>query len=238
MGERWYTTVVITRRDLIVAGATSGLILGVGGAPVQAAPAAPGEPTILDEATFRAHIATGPSVRHRQMIGAARNNDGAALQFAVNTLNGFANGWHEPAGSVQVVVVLFGSSCTLGLDDTAWKAHHLGDIVRSVKSDFLSVDAAQGNPWSHASTTLAPTADKSVPALLQRGVKIFVCNTALGEISTRIVAAGYAAGAADAFAVQKGLQMHVLPGCEIVPAGISAVSVLQESGYTFFTAAL
>ena len=207
-------------------------------APAQAAPAGSGEAVILDEAAFKAHIATGPAVRHKQMIGAARNNDGAALQFAVNTLNGFANGWHEPAGSAQIVVVLFGSACTLGLDDVAWKNHHLADIVRTVKSDFLTADATQGNPWSQPSSTLAATADRSVPALLKRGVKIFVCNTALGEISNRIVAAGHAGGAADAFAVQKTLQQHVLPGCEIVPAGISAVSVLQESGYTFFSAAL
>jgi intracellular sulfur oxidation DsrE/DsrF family protein len=210
------------RGNFLVAGATS--VLAAGAAPAAAAPAAAGTVsasaagTILDEAAFRARIATGTGVRHRQAIGAARVNDGAAYQFAVNTLNG--------------------SAAVLGLDDAAWHDHKLADLVRTFKGDWLTPDAAQGNPWSHASTTLAPTADKSIPALLKRGVMVFICNTALGEISNRIVAAGNANGVGDAFAVQASLRKHAVPGTDIVPAGISSVSVLQESGYTYFSAAL
>jgi intracellular sulfur oxidation DsrE/DsrF family protein len=224
------------RSQFMVTGATSALAAGaIAAGPVAAAP---GDGSILDEAAFRARIATGPGVKHRQAIGAARVNDGAAYQFAVNTLNGFANGWHEPAGSAQIAVVLFGSAAVLGLDDAAWRDHKLADLVHAFKGDWLTVDAAQTNPWAHASATLAPAADRSIPALLKRGVLIFICNTALGEISNRIVAAGNAAGAGDAFAVQANLRKHAVPGTDIVPAGISAVSVLQESGYTYFSAAL
>jgi intracellular sulfur oxidation DsrE/DsrF family protein len=219
-------------------GATTALALGASRAAFAADPAPSGNGTILDEAAFRARIATGPGVRHRQAIGAARVNDGAAYQFAVNTLNGFATGWNEPAGSAQIAVVLFGSAAVLGLDDAAWRDHKLADLVRAFKGDWLTADAAQGNPWSHASATLAPTADRSIPALLKRGVMVFICNTALGEISNRIVAAGNANGVGDAFAVQAGLRKHAVPGTDIVPAGISSVSVLQESGYTYFSAAL
>jgi intracellular sulfur oxidation DsrE/DsrF family protein len=237
------------RGNFLVAGATSVVAVGAAPAAVAVAPAAAAPAavvaapasaagTILDEAAFRARIATGTGVRHRQAIGAARVNDGAAYQFAVNTLNGFATGWNEPAGSAQIAVVLFGSAAVLGLDDAAWHDHKLADLVRTFKGDWLTPDAAQGNPWSHASTTLAPTADKSIPALLKRGVMVFICNTALGEISNRIVAAGNANGVGDAFAVQASLRKHAVPGTDIVPAGISSVSVLQESGYTYFSAAL
>ena len=77
-----------TRSDFLAASAVSALALGATGAPVSASAG-----TILDEAAFRAHIAS--AAKHRQAIGAARVNDGSVFQFAVNTLNGFQIGWNE-----------------------------------------------------------------------------------------------------------------------------------------------
>jgi intracellular sulfur oxidation DsrE/DsrF family protein len=219
-----------TRTEFLAAGAGAAVAAGAP-AVVAAAP-----PVILDEAGFKARIAS--RAQHRQAIGAARVNDAAALQFAVNTLNGFENGWNEPASNVQIAVVLFGSSVVLGLDDTAWRAHHIAELVRKFQGDWLTPEAAQGNPWSRTAANAGPRGDRSVPALLARGVKIFLCNTALGEIANRIVAAGYGAGVTDPFAIQAHLRERALPGAEIVPAGISSVAVLQENGYTYFSAAL
>ncbi|HEX3549654.1 MAG TPA: hypothetical protein VHT53_04725 [Candidatus Elarobacter sp.] len=222
-----------TRREVLVAGIGAAVAAAAAGAPAQAA-AAP----ILDEAAFVARIRSG--AKHKQAIGAARVNDAAALQFAVNTLNGFQSGWNEPASNVEIAVVLFGSACVLGLDDTAWQAHKIADIVRKFPGEWLTPEASQGNPWSHlAGTTAGPRGDRSIPALVARKVRIAVCNTALGEIANRIVAAGTTAGAGtDAFAIQAHLREHILPGCDVVPAGISSVAVLQENGYTYFSAAL
>jgi intracellular sulfur oxidation DsrE/DsrF family protein len=221
-----------TRNEFLAATAASGIVIAATGTPARAATG-----TILDEAALVARIASG--AKHRQAIGAARVNDGAALQFAVNTLNGFENGWKEPASNVQIAVVLFGSAATLGLDDTAWRDHKIADLVKKFQGDWLTADASQGNPWSHAGASVGPRGDRSVPALLARGVRIIVCNTALGEIANRIVAAGYTAGAGnEANAIQAHLREHALPGTDIVPAGISSVAVLQENGYSYFSAAL
>jgi len=225
-----------TRRDLLIAGAGAAVAASAAGAAAQAAPAQSGHAVILDEAAFVARIRSG--AKHRQAIGAARVNDGAALQFAVNTLNGFSSGWNEPVANVQIAVVLFGSAVVLGLDDAAWQSHGLADIVKKFAGDWFTADTSHGNPWSHAAANAGPRGDRSIPALVARNVRIAVCNTALGEIANRIVAAGTAAGAGDAFAVQAQLREHVLPGCDIVPAGISSVAVLQENGYTYFSAAL
>jgi intracellular sulfur oxidation DsrE/DsrF family protein len=221
-----------TRREILLAGAGAAIAAAAAPQPSSAATGAP----ILDEAAFVARIKSG--AKHRQAIGAARVNDAAALQFAVNTLNGFQNGWNEPPANVQIAIVLFGSACVLGLDDTVWQAHHLAELVRKFQGDWLTADATNANPWSHAAANAGPRGDRSVPALVARGVKIAVCNTALGEVANRIVAAGYGGGAADAFAVQAHLREHVLPGCDVVPAGISSVAVLQENGYSYFSAAL
>ncbi len=73
-------------------------------------------------------------------------NDGSVFQFAVNTLNGFENGWNEPAANVQIALVLYGSACTLGLDDTAWRAHKLADIVKRVPNEWLNARRVGAQP--------------------------------------------------------------------------------------------
>lgn len=219
-----------TRSDFLAASALTALAAGA--APALAAAA---EGTLLDEAAFAGSIKT--SAKHRQAIGAVRVNDAACLQFAVNSLNGFTTGWKEPAANVQLAVVLAGSAVMIGLDDAAWKSYHLGELLKRFTSEFTSADGSQGNPWAHASTTLPPGADRSMPALAARGVHLILCNTALGEVANRIVAAGFGEGA-DVFAMQARLRTHALPGTKIVPAGISALVVLQENGYAYYSAAL
>jgi len=222
-----------TRTEFLVASAAGAVALDTTTAAASAADA-----TILDETTFVARIRSG--AKHRQVIGAARADDGAVLQFAVNTLNGFQNGWHEPAANVQIAIVIAGSAVTLGLDDEAWRTFKLIDIVHG-RNDSVPAEFAQGNPWSHPNSALTPATDRSIPALLARNVKIFCCNTALGDVANRIVAARKAAGNANPgnpSELQAELRNHVLPGLGIVPAGISSIAVLQENGYTYFGAAL
>ena len=87
-----------TRTEFLAASAAGAIAVG---ATVRPAPA---DATMLDEATFVARIRSG--AKHRQVIGAARADDGAVLQFAVNTLNGFESGWHEPSANVQIAIVI------------------------------------------------------------------------------------------------------------------------------------
>lgn len=223
-----------TRTEFLAATAIGAVAIGASVVPAAAA----ADATILDEAAFIARIRSG--AKHRQVIGAARADDGAVLQFAVNSLNGFESGWHEPSANVQIAIVIAGSAVTLGLDDEAWRTFKLLDVIRARK-DSLPNEFAQGNPWSHATAGTAPTADHAIPALLARGVKIFCCNTALGGIANGIVAARHADGnpnPGNPYDVQSELRSHVIAGCAIVPAGISSLAVLQENGYTYFSAAL
>jgi intracellular sulfur oxidation DsrE/DsrF family protein len=222
---------MIRRGDFITTGAVAALAAGAVGAT--GAPAHAADNAILDEAAFTARIRS--SAKHRQLIAAPRVADGAPLQFVINTLNGFHTAWHESDANVQIALVLYGSAVTIGLDDEAWRTYKLAEIVKKVQQEFLTVDASQGNPWSHAAAGRG--GDRSVPALIGRGVRIIVCNTALGDMANRIVAAGYNAGE-DAFAVQAKLRARALPGTDIVPAGISSIAVMQENGYSFFGAAL
>jgi intracellular sulfur oxidation DsrE/DsrF family protein len=219
------------RSEFLTAGAVAALAAGV--VEAAGAPASAADNAVLDEAAFVARIRS--SAKHRQLIAAPRVDDGAPLQFVINTLNGFHTAWHEPDANVQIALVLYGSAVTIGLDDDAWRTYKLAEIVKKVQQEFLTVDASQGNPWSHAAPGRG--GDRSVPALIARGVRIILCNTALGDVANRIVAAGYNAGD-DAFAVQAKLRARALPGTDIVPAGISSVAVLQENGYSFFSAAL
>ena len=226
-----YRGFMTRRSEFLTAGAVAALAAGAVGAA--GTPATAADNAILDEAAFVARIRS--SAKHRQLIAAPRVDDGAPLQFVINTLNGFHTAWHESDANVQIALVLYGSAVTIGLDDEAWRTYKLAEIVKKVQQEFLTVDASQGNPWSH--TAAGRGGDRSVPALLARNVRIILCNTALGDVANRIVAAGYNAGD-DAFAVQAKLRARALPGTDIVPAGISSVAVLQENGYSFFSAAL
>jgi len=219
------------RSEFLAAGTVAALATGAVGAA--GTPASAADNAILDEAAFVARMRS--SAKHRQLIAAPRVDDGAPLQFVINTLNGFQTAWREPEANVRIALVLYGSAVTIGLDDEAWRTFKLAEIVKKVQQEFLTVDASQGNPWSHPAPGRG--GDRSVPALIARGVRIILCNTALGDVSNRIVAAGYNDGA-DAFAVQAKLRARALPGTDIVPAGISSVAVLQENGYSFFSAAL
>jgi intracellular sulfur oxidation DsrE/DsrF family protein len=222
----------MTRRsEFLTAGAVAALAAGAVGAA--GTPANAADNAVLDEGAFVARIRS--SAKHRQLIAAPRVADGGPLQFVVNTLNGFHTAWHEPDANVQIALVLYGSAVTIGLDDEAWRSYKLAEVVKKVQQEFLTVDASQGNPWSHAAPGRG--GDRSVPALLARNVRVILCNTALGDVANRIVAAGFNAGD-DAFAVQAKLRARALPGTDIVPAGISSVAVLQENGYSFFSAAL
>ena len=219
------------RSEFLAAGTVAALAAGAVGAAV--APASAADNAVLDEAAFVARIRS--SAKHRQLIAAPRVDDGAPLQFVINTLNGFHTAWHESDAGVQIALVLYGSAVTIGLDDEAWRTYKLAEIVKKVQQEFLTVDASQGNPWSHPAPGRG--GDRSVPALVARGVRIILCNTALGDMANRIVAAGYNGGD-DAFAVQAKLRARALAGTDVVPAGISSVAVLQENGYSFFSAAL
>ncbi len=114
-----------TRTEFLAASAAGAIALGATGTPAAA------DAAILDEAAFVARIRSG--AKHRQAIGAARADDGAVLQFAVNSLNGFESGWHEAAANVQIAIVIAGSAVTLGLDDEAWRTYKLLDIVHGRK---------------------------------------------------------------------------------------------------------
>ncbi|HZO92852.1 MAG TPA: hypothetical protein VFB22_03705 [Candidatus Baltobacteraceae bacterium] len=227
-----------TRKGFLAAGAavawTAGAASALAGAGAPAAAGAQGG-AIIDEASFVARIRD--RARHRQAIGAVRVNDGAVLQFAVNSLNGFESGWGETPAAVHIAIVLAGSAVTIALDDEAWQHHHLADVVHGVANEFLSLKAP-GNPFAHVNSALGPNADKSVPALQLRGVAFFACNTALGDVANRVMAAGNGGDAPNATALQAHLRTHVLPGVTVVPAGISALAVLQENGYSYYSAAL
>jgi len=228
-----------TRKGFLATGAAAAWAAGAAGAAAgfaaSPAPAAAQSADVIDLRAFVERIRTG--ARHRQAIGTVRIADGAALQFAVNSLNGFESGWGEPPANVHLAVVLAGSAVAIALDDEAWRVHRLADVVHSVKNEFFTASAAE-NPFAHASSTLGANADHSVPALQLRGVAFFACNTALGGLANGIMAAGNGAGAPNAATLQGQLRRHLLPGIVAVPAGIAALAVLQENGYTYYSAAL
>jgi intracellular sulfur oxidation DsrE/DsrF family protein len=207
--------------------ASSAAALALASAPVQA------QTPVLGEDAFRRRL--GTAAKHREVIVASRVDDGAVLQYAVNALNGFEMGWGEGPNAAAIALILGGSAAVIGLDDAAWTTYRFPDLIRTYANDFIVADGTRGNPFARANPDALPAADRAVPALLKRGVKIFVCNTALGDLSRRLVSQGQAK---DWEALRNALRAHVLPGLDVVPAGVAALGVAQEAGYNYVSASL
>ncbi len=84
------------------------------------------------------------------------------------------------------------------------------------------------NPFYHAKPSQADQ-DNSVETLSRRGVNFLVCNNALHAF-TQFIAAGERLEPAD---VYNDFLRNLVPGAVLVPAGVAAIVLAQEAGFTF-----
>lgn len=178
--------------------------------------------------------------RHRQVFLASRPN-GNVLSYMRNALNGFQFGWNEPAGSLHAVAVVNGMATTLGLSDQIWSRYRLADVLSRMNAPLPAGLAHDRNPWLRAPGGLvrddraieAPfNQDRSIETLQRRGCDFLVCDTALGTVAQMI--ATYQGG--NVAAIHRELAGSLIPGAQLVPAGVATVAALQEERFTLYDA--
>jgi len=204
---------------------TAFLAAGVAGAALLAA-ASPA--LAADEA---ASLETIESVlhrpaRHKQVIAAPKINAGAALRYAGNSLNAFDIAFKQP-GSLHVACVFYGSSIFYCANDALWGKYSLFDVLDAVADPLPLLVHTPANPFLHPRP--GSERDFSVETLMKRGVTFFVCNNALHELSSQI--ARIQKLAPDA--VYEDFHRNLAPGSIVVPAGVAALVLAQEAGFTF-----
>jgi intracellular sulfur oxidation DsrE/DsrF family protein len=225
-----------TSRASFLAAGTAGAALIAAAGPVSAAV----PPGVADRAALES-VLHRPA-KHKQVIATSKVDGGACLRFAVNTLNAFQFAYGEGPGSVHSACVFYGSSLFIAANDTLWGRYQLFDVLDNVGDSLPSVVHTPQNPFLRAHSSLRASDspddlrgfyhDPSVEALTRRGVSFFVCNNALTEASRQIAVVQKA----DAHNVYDDFRHNLVPGAIIVPAGVAAVALAQEAGFTFLPA--
>lgn len=143
-----------------------------------------------------------------------------------NSMNAFEFSLGQGPGSLATLAILTGGSVAYSLSDAIWQKYHLG----------AALGLAPTNVY-YAARSLRRTAspddpagiyqDWSAQAVMHRGGAFMVCHNALTAV------AGLAAskGGGEPAAVLADFKAHLLPGFQIVPAGVAATQLALEHGW-------
>jgi intracellular sulfur oxidation DsrE/DsrF family protein len=223
-----------SRATFLTAGATGATLIAT------AAPAFAASPGVADLASLETLLHR--PAKHKQVIAAPKIGGGAPLRYAVNTMNAFQFAYAEGARSVHVVCVFYGPALFIAAGDALWGRYRLFDVLDQSGDPLPAMLHTPQNPFLHARSSLrasdAPDDvrgfyhDLSVAALSRRGVSFLICDNALQEMSRQVGAAEKA----DPQSVYNDFRRNLVPGAMVVPAGVAAVALAQEAGFTFLPA--
>lgn len=131
--------------------------------------------------------------------------------------------------SLATLGIVMGPAITLALDDATWKKYGIGDALKLAPTNVYY----KAHSLKYTGSPDAPDSiyqDWSAEAILHRGGTFMVCHNAM------TFAAGMIAQKAGSSpqAVLSDFERHVLPGFQIVPAGVAMVQLAQQHGWTLF----
>lgn len=208
------------RRSFIATLVAATAAVGLG---KQATPAAAAEGGGTD---FQAWLDTIPG-KYRQVYDAPSPNNGFALTWSHVFLMTGAEGYNVPESELGVVVVLRHSAIPIAMQDDVWAKYKLGEFSRI--NDPATKAPAVRNPFANIKPGDLPLPEAALEKLIARGVRVAVCGTAIHFQSMRIA---QQAGLAHE-AVKKDFLAAVIPGVQVVPSGVLAVSGAQSKGCTY-----
>jgi intracellular sulfur oxidation DsrE/DsrF family protein len=192
----------------------------------------------FDTAAFHHAVETHAEVRQVWDAGELRPTILGAVK---NSLNGLQFGFGVAPSDTAVAFVAHSRSNLMLYDNGVWERYRLGDLFE-VKDPNGNVIASNIFAISHATAQMADPGDvrsfyqdASIVTLQRRGVRFFICNTALVEQAYAIVNARDAGGS-SVDDVARDLREHLLPGVMLVPSGVATVAYLQSRyRYTYAT---
>lgn len=147
-----------------------------------------------------------------------------------NSMNAHEFSFAFGRGSLATLGVLMGPSVVLGLNDAMWKKYAFG----------RAFNIASTNAYYHATSDLQFSAQPDDPrgiyqdwtaqAVLHRGGAFMVCHNAMTFVASIFAAKSHQ----PTEAVLHDFERNMLPGFAIVPAGVAAVQLAQQHGWTLF----
>jgi intracellular sulfur oxidation DsrE/DsrF family protein len=166
--------------------------------------------------------------RRKTLIAATRIDRGASMHHAVNVMNAFEYTYGEGAGALHVAAVFYGSALFYAVNDDVWGRYHLFDVLDQASDGLPQMLHTPQNPFLRANAAEGRN-DASIETLMRRGLTVIVCNTAMHTITRTIAEMQHV----DERRVYEDFLQNLVPGTLVVPAGVAAIVLAQEAGYTY-----
>jgi intracellular sulfur oxidation DsrE/DsrF family protein len=158
--------------------------------------------------------------KHKMVFDAPEVNSGMPVIWPRVWLNGNNENYGTKDTDNSAVVILRHAAIPLAMKDELWAKYQLGEVFAIKEGEA----AATKNVF--AKVMPLPLPGTGVEALLASGVMFGVCNVALTVYSGMVAQKT----GMDAAAVKADWVAGLLPGIQVVPSGVLAVSRTQEKG--------
>ncbi len=217
---------MMPRREFLGGMAATAAALGIGGfeASELVGNAHAADPRAMTQ--FQSWLENIPG-RYRQVYDAPSANNGFALIWSHIFLLTGAQGYNVAESELGVVVVLRHSAIPIAFRDEAWEKYRLGEYFKI--NDPSTKAAALRNPFAHIRPGDMPVPEAALEKLVERGVRVAVCNAAIHFQSMRMAKQL----GVEHDEVKQDWIRAVWPGVEIVPSGVLAINGAQSKGCSY-----
>ena len=164
--------------------------------------------------------------RHRQVYDMPEVNGGFGLAWSWVFLVTGAKGYGVPESDLGVVVILRHDALPLAFKDDVWAKYKLGELLH-IEDPDTKAPAVRNPYW--AKPGALPLPEAGLEKLIERGVKVGVCQMAL-TFRSGMVAKKLGLKHED---VMKEWTDAVYPGITIVPSGVLALNGAVSRGCVY-----
>jgi len=161
--------------------------------------------------------------KHKMIFDAPEPNSGMPVVWPRVWLNGNNENYGTRDAENSAVIVLRHSAIPLAMQDALWAKYKLGEVFSLKDGDAPATRNIFAKPLP------LPLPGTGVEQLLASGAQIGVCNVAL-TIYSGVVAQKMGM---DAATVKAEWVAGLIPGVQVVPSGVLAVSRAQEKGCVY-----
>lgn len=150
-----------------------------------------------------------------------------------NSMNAHEFSFGFGPGSLATLGVLMGPSIVLALDGTMWEKYGFGSAFNLAPSNVYYKATSNLDASAKPDDPSGLYQDWSAQAVMHRGGSFMVCHNAMTFVAS--VFAQKTGGSTQT--ILADFEKHVLPGFQVVPAGVGVVQLAQQHGWTLFALA-
>lgn len=164
--------------------------------------------------------------KYRQVTDWPDLNNGMGLAYTFGFLISAPAGYGCAPGDVGAMLVLRHDTIPLAMQDAVWEKYKLGELFHIVDPDTKA--PAVRNPY-YLKPGALPFPDLALSKLIERGVKVALCNLAVTFYSS-VAAQKMGLKHED---VKKEWIDSLHPGIKVMPSGVFASHAAQARGFQY-----